>query len=403
MPGRYLPLLLSLAGLTGCEVRSLRPADPPQLDPGGELTPPDQANMPPSDMGSATDLAAAPLLPGQPPLFTIVRTNVPNCGGVMTHGDFNGDGKDDIALACFSGVQVLLGHGDGTFDNTSVGAFSSTLYSSFATAVLDGNPRPALIAGQLNSYDVDIGTMTGATWSHKVIHFAGDVLSITVGDFNEDGKQDIAIIELPSTANAAIGVALSDGAGGFTVSAINLAGAGSAIQAGDFDGDKHLDLFIEVGGNLQFFQGDGTGKFQASTVVNLPNSLNQGWGMAVGDVDRDGRADLLAGADTGAYLVTDHNGLAGRSVYATDPHVTVALGAIADLNNDGRPDLIAGGTFGSVLLLQLDNGDFSAPIALAGDIHPLDQLLVSDVNGDRLNDVVLHPDNYVDVLLQHRP
>ena len=121
--------------------------------------------------------------------------------------DFNGDGAQDIAVSNYGGsvagdrgnVAVLLSNGDGTF--------------------------------------ADVVTFSPG---------AGYPRAIAVGDFNNDGRQDIAV------ANAAYGqvnVLLGDGNGGFPNAVASAAGISARDMAvGDFNGDGMQDLAI-VSGN----------------------------------------------------------------------------------------------------------------------------------------------------------
>ena len=149
-------------------------------------------------------------------------------------GDFNGDGKLDLAVAnSFDNfVSVLLGKGDGTFQAA-----------------------------------VNYGTGSGP-------------LSVAVGDFNGDGKLDLVVT---NAFDNNVSVLLGNGDGTFQA-AVNY-GAGSApnsVAVGDFNGDGKLDLAVANNGsnNLSVLLGNGDGTFQAA--VNY--SAGKGpYSVAVGD------------------------------------------------------------------------------------------------------------------------
>src|SRR2546426_284741 len=118
-------------------------------------------------------------------------------------GDFNGDGKLDLAVANFdsSDVSVLLGNGDGSFK---------------AALTFAAGRGPSFVA---------------------------------VGDFNGDGKPDLAVATLGSSA---VSVLLGTGDGTFKAALTFAAGSGpGSVAVGDFNGDGKLDLVV---GNL--FAGD---------------------------------------------------------------------------------------------------------------------------------------------------
>ncbi len=107
-------------------------------------------------------------------------------------GDFNGDGKADRTVAG-TGVNVLLGKGDGTFQ-AAVNYFAGDSPDSVAVADFnsDGNADLA-VADYLGGVSVLLGKGDG-TFQAAVNYFAGGTpISVAVGDFNGDGNPDLAL------------------------------------------------------------------------------------------------------------------------------------------------------------------------------------------------------------------
>ena len=192
-------------------------------------------------------------------------------------GDFNGDGKADLAVTNGSAntVSILLGKGDGTFQAAvNYGAGS--------------NP-----------------------------------VSVAVGDFNGDGKADLAVANYVSNN---VSVLLGNGDASFQP-AVNYS-VGSypdSVAVGDFNGDGKADVVVANTNNedMSVLLGNGDGTFQAA--VNYAMGSNP-WSVAVGDFNGDGRADLAV-ANEGSN------------------NVSILLGAAApispyDFNGDGHPDVI---------------------------------------------------------------
>src|SRR5205807_548270 len=115
--------------------------------------------------------------------------------------------------------------------------------------------------------------------------------SVALGDFNGDGKPDLATA---NNGSANVSVLLGDGSGTFGASTGFPAGDHpDGIAAGDFNGDGKLDLATAnaASGDVSVLLGNGSGGFGAPAsfgVGSFPTAV------AVGDFNRDGRLDLVA-------------------------------------------------------------------------------------------------------------
>jgi hypothetical protein len=136
------------------------------------------------------------------------NTSLPVISGlgpyVLITADFNRDGKPDLAVTLSrddagpAGLAVLLGRGDGTFRSPAIYAVTS---NSVATADVDGDGIPDLIActAPVNAYP-GVGYLLGngdGTFQPEVLLdpalvLTGDVGPVVTGDFNHDGRIDIA-------------------------------------------------------------------------------------------------------------------------------------------------------------------------------------------------------------------
>lgn len=268
-------------------------------------------------------------------------------------GDFNGDRKQDLAIAnqYTDFISVLVGDGAGNF----------TPISSAAGGI--------------------------------------DPISLALGDFNGDGKLDMAFAD---QFEANISVLLGDGAGNFTLTSSPGTGANPrSVAAGDFNGDGKLDLAVASEGNssVSVLLGDGTGNFtQASSIATAGSPL----GLAVGDFNRDGKLDVAAVNFFGgvSVLVGDGAGnltLASSPAAGTNP-VAVAAG---DFNGDGKLDLAVINLYGPASVLLGDGaGGFTLVSSPTLGYYPQDVAL-GDFNGDGILDwaVPIYYDNTVDILL----
>ncbi len=160
--------------------------------------------------------------------------------------DFNGDGKLDIAgLSNDSEAAiVLLGNGDGTFSEApspSVGDLANQL----AVGDFNGDGIPDLVVGEVSSIQIFLGNAQGSFTAVSNSNTAdGGPLGIVVGDFNNDGKLDLAFTLGSSDL---ISVALGNGDGTFAAgTSFHTGSENSPIAAADFNGDGKLDLAVGV-------------------------------------------------------------------------------------------------------------------------------------------------------------
>ena len=339
---------------------------------------------------------------------SIPNTLQPYSPIAIVAGDFNEDGKPDIAFAYAGSVNVLLSNGDGTFI-TAPGSpirVAPPSYDNFATAY----PGP-LITGDFNNSghlglavglyqneaaDILLGKGDG-TFSYSTASIAnaeGEPLTgLAAADANGDGNLDIAFSN-EFLGQSPLNLGYGDGAftpvGDFLVNT----GAPTAVAFGDFNGDGKLDVITSNGGALPDLPysgytvvlGDGTGNF--NPVPGTPTSLGVNiYGEAVGDFNNDGKLDvaLIDYANNCVYIALGNGdgtfGLPVSFPTGTNPYAILT----ADFNNDGKLDLaIVNGGSNSVTLL-LGNGDGTFTESLHSP-YPVGQgpsaLAAADFNND---------------------
>jgi hypothetical protein len=268
--------------------------------------------------------------------------------------DFNGDGIPDLLLSSLTNgtVTVLLGNGDGTFRTAAVSPISTNYGSSpVATADFNGDGIPDLaIAG---GYYLIIllgkgdGTFTEVPTTSSIS--PADLFnSMVVGDYNGDGIPDLAIVD---TFDENLLVFLGNGDGTFktgSTTTISTTSAGSPVTltTGDFNGDGKLDLAVPIygTGEVAVFLGNGDGTFHAAT--GSPISLGQ-WTsrIAVGDFNGDGIADLLVGAQTSGQdlfvLLGKGDGTFVQASIGSTGLPCCLNTVLGDFNGDGVTDIAA--------------------------------------------------------------
>ncbi|MGH7681136.1 MAG: FG-GAP-like repeat-containing protein, partial [Candidatus Eiseniibacteriota bacterium] len=262
--------------------------------------------------------------------------------------DFNVDGIPDVAVACgsFQMISVFVGSGTGT-----LAARSDVFLGETPTAIAagdwdrDGSPDLVAVSEATGDLMVLFGGGGMLTLSDIVPPSGGlGPVSIAVADFNGDGVLDVV------TANHAsdnITYYLGSGFSFAPVSDFIAGTAPTSVAVGDFNRDGFLDLAVghEPSGadQVAIMLGQPGGSFQFPTDFPLPDGPRS---VTVADVDRDGDDDLVIAARS-ANLVSVLMGSgtgSGSGLFA--PRVDYATGtlpggvAVGDLNVDGRPDIL---------------------------------------------------------------
>lgn len=291
--------------------------------------------------------------------------------GVVSLADFNGDGKADLLFS----AGVSLGNGDGTFQPVISFAFGSPY--AVAPADLNGDGKPDVV-GLLYTYNalttlvVALGNGDGtfaAAVPYSLGNYQGYPQQIIIGDFDGDHQVDVAVLTsvlTPGVLGQDI-VFLGNGDGTFKPANIST-GIGSLESgiAGDFNGDGKLDLAAMglVGNNLNdyiqtiFLQtGNGDGTFQPPTTACILPGQDQD-NFSAADLNANGKLDLIfVGSLIGACLGNgDGTFSAPTNYYETLTSLlnfgyTTQSFAAADFNLDGKLDIAARGE------ILLGNGD----------------------------------------------
>ena len=295
------------------------------------------------------------------------QVRVGDCPAALAVGDLDGDGDADLATAnARSGdVSVLLGRGDGGF----APAVSHPLDEdprALALGDLDGDGDPDLVV-TLGSdrYGPDprggvatlLGRGDGGFHPATPYWYARETSSaLAVGDLNGDRLLDLAVTSADGPGGVAILLGRGDGAFDPPKSQPFLS-ADSSIAIADLDRDGRLDLV--AGGYMLFGRGDGS--FDSSGGI--------GTDVAIADLDRDGLLDLVsAEAEWLAVLLgrraSGDGGSRPYRYYGPRALRYYRLGrsvnsqAVGDMNGDGRPDLVFTWGWGSVgglmVLLQTE-------------------------------------------------
>jgi hypothetical protein len=300
----------------------------------------------------------------QPETFTSLTQS---SGGIAA-GDFNGDGKADLATVVFAvctttclpgDVSVLIGNGDGTFQ-TPVDYTVGLQPEYVAAGDFNGDGKPDLAVSNLksNTVSVLINNGDGTFQSHVDYSTLAAPGPIITGDFNGDGKLDLVVI---SNGGSTGSLLLGNGDGTFQSQlTISMTSGTYALVSGDFNGDGKLDLAVttQTGPGLVLL-GNGDGTFQAP--MDFADGLDFGLPSA-GDFNGDGKLDLAVGGADGfvaSILLGNGDGTFEQPIFTL---LSAGLLAAADFNQDGSPDIAGGTGYGlpSFTLSVMLNASFKA-------------------------------------------
>jgi hypothetical protein len=303
----------------------------------------------------------------------------------LATGDFNQDGKPDLLL---TQGGILLGNGDGTFQ-------------SALTAPLGITPAGAITGDFNNDGQLDIAAIDKAGWlyvsvGNKGIFGASSTVSsdpvylgpnTVFADINGDGKLDL--VSYGSYPDYGVIVQLGNGDGTFQPAIITAAGSSTgALAVGDFNNDGKLDVAVSgpPGSSQTYsvFLGNGDGTFQAP-LSGYSNSYILS--IAAVDVNHDGKLDMVATMSNSTSTVNVYLGN-GDGTFGTPIGTTVAgcssSMAVADFNSDGIPDVAL--SCGSLKIL-LGNGDGTFKPYISSGSSTGSPVIAGDFNGDGKTDV----------------
>jgi hypothetical protein len=292
-------------------------------------------------------------------------------------GDVNGDGNLDVVTAneADNTVSVLLGNGNGTLQPAKNYAVGSQPVS---VAIGNFNGKPDIVTANQGDYTVSLlpGNGDGTFGAGQTIAAYGQpVASVAVGDFNADGKLDLAVALRGTDGfsgyygyypgySPAVSVLLGDGSGAFPTGNYYYlpspygyppsSFAPPAVAAADLNGDGKLDLAVTDAGDsaVSVLLGSGDGSFTGPTSFGAWDSPQS---VAAADLNGDGKLDLVTANSSDTVSVLPGNGD----------------------GSFGTPDLFTIGTYPASVATGDWSGDSLTDVTVANPFSDNDSVLIN--------------------------
>jgi hypothetical protein len=282
-------------------------------------------------------------------------------------GDFLGNGKQDIAAASGSVIDIFLGNGNGTFQAPKVinVGINDLIDSMVVGKFVKGGLPDLAVTVHFETGTVTAGMVVllnkggGNFVKGQTIALNADANGLAVADFNGDGNLDLVTNTFTVTTGRYVNVLFGNGNGTFKapfVTQISL--SPNIIAAGDFNGDGKADLvmvdYYDVENDVVVLPGNGNGTFGTPQVIHfdLPLGFSQ---PVVGDFFGDGHLSFAVSSRSGVVSIVRGNG-DGTFQVPIDYLVGSASSQLvaADFNGDGKLDLAAASEEDSAVSILLN-------------------------------------------------
>jgi len=328
--------------------------------------------------------------------------------GAIVAGDFNNDGYPDVAAMENGGIQVLLNQGNGTFEE---GSLISGDWSNIVVADFNGDGNLDLAVFLLDQCNSSVTVLLGngdGTFQSGIDSQSGSCnAAFAVGDFNHDGKPDLAMANSADYSQGANQLSILIGKGDGTFMApVNYPAAGvpALVAVADFNRDGKADIALLNGEtnnstSVEVFlgKGDGTMGQGRSFHADQTHSISYSYpsGFVASDFNGDGRLSVATTDLHGLFVLLGD----GKGGLQRPTHYAICCGAslVADrLTGNRQQQLLTTSNSPESLSVLLNNahGTFDAPIAYRSAPGFYAQLAIGDFNGDRAEDLFVTHDPF---------
>jgi FG-GAP-like repeat len=317
-------------------------------------------------------------------------------------GDVDGNGKPDIVVGATTGsipeIRVFSPDGTKTDD------FSAPFYDARSLAVgdVDGDGKAEIEMGSGPSYDASVAifdaTGTLSTSFDPYGYSFTNGVRVAAGDLNGDGRIEYVTGQGPGGSSELL-VLDAQGNELRELYPFGKTWQGLYVASGDVSGDGKDDVVAGAGAweepRIKVFGGDGQ---ERASFLAFDPDFQGGVRVATGDLQGNGTAEIVAGPGPGeppVVRVFDESGQRKLSFYAFDPSYTGGIYVAAgDIDGDGKAEIVVGsGTTGEVRVFDA-NGNLRTTFQAyeaSPDFYEGTHVAVGDVNGDGIAEIVTGP------------
>jgi hypothetical protein len=345
----------------------------------------------------------------------------------MAIGDVDGDGKPDIIVTNQFDTSVSVYRNTAVHGSINGSSFEAPVRIKVAMRPigiifgdLDGDGQPDIAVTNYNSFSISVlrNTSTPGTISFEthvdfttgidsITHAGSGPFNIAAADINSDGKPDLVVANDVAGSVSVFQNQSSPGsmnATSFTPRIDIKTGDNPFVTLADIDGDGNVDIITANWGNstVSVLRNIGTAGAAIDTGtfaprVNYTTGSNP-FSVATGDLDGDGKPDLIVSNESGASVSILRNlSTSGSISFASKIDYTTGSGtrftAINDLDGDGKPDIATCNRVSNTVSVFKNNSLpgsllFAAKVDFTTRSFPRD-IAIGDLDGDKKPDLLI--------------
>ena len=269
-------------------------------------------------------------------------------------GDFDGDGRADVAAAGGSAVVAWLGTGDPTapFSRQGPVPVGGGLLKMAADLNGDGRDDLAVVNANSDTVSILLGGATGLTVGQTIaVH---DPFAVDAGDLDADGDIDLAVSRFGATSN--VSILTNDGLGSFTSMPQDVGCGSTGVAIADLTGDGGQDVGVLCSvspATVVILESRGGGLALLPGSHRACDGNDTGFDLSAGRFDSDGKDDLAVACETRMIRVlssalgfeplpgpNDAPASPERSFHLVGTSHVLLQNATGDVNGDGHDDVI---------------------------------------------------------------